>query len=362
MENFETIEKKYKLNGQHFECDSHYYFDELEERFFFYPLSSEISNLPVEIYVDESFAYERFEHPLWIYFQNTYEEGKRNFVPMLVETTSMAENYNLELFKEDYYKIQSFVFQLKHLLKLFANEKIKTNDFESAIKEYYSYKSLQEIYNFLNIKFGLVNQLNETSNNSNMLLEMATLEPEETGLPVKLWVDTAQEYKKGGHGHRIKFQYAPHITKTKDYATFTIPEKEVKNLPKKYYNIELINKINNFVSANEKYICDLADMKISLKIFKENLIKIDTNGYPIEITKYSDYKVKQKYDKANITVVINKEGKLNCINNITNKLMFDWFDWINDFRYYSKENKWFSTAGKDNFVYIIYNDGTKHLM
>lgn len=42
--------------------------------------------------------------------------------------------------------------------------------------------------------------------------------------------------------------------------------------------------------------------------------------------------------------------------------MFDWFDWINDFRYYPKENKWFSTAGKDNFVYTIYNDGTKHLM
>ena len=52
------MKEKFKINDTGFICDGKYYFDEQEERFFFYPLSTNDTGLMTTLYVDESFAFE----------------------------------------------------------------------------------------------------------------------------------------------------------------------------------------------------------------------------------------------------------------------------------------------------------------
>lgn len=48
--------------------------------------------------------------------------------------------------------------------------------------------------------------LKEVSKDSSRFNEMAVSRKDKTGLPVNIYLDTNETYKRGGHGKRIKFQ------------------------------------------------------------------------------------------------------------------------------------------------------------
>lgn len=355
------MKEKFKINDTGFICDGKYYFDEQEERFFFYPLSTNDTGLMTTLYIDESFAFERFNHPVWLYINNTYNQSERKFIPMLLDTLRIADNYQLNLFENDYLEIQSFVYQFKKLLILLANEKIKIKDFLTAVQDWKSSNSLNQIYENLNFNFGLLDTIDKISNgsiNNNILLEMATLEPEETGLPMKLWVDTNKEYLRGKHGHCIKFQYAPHIRKTSDYATYTIPDGKILNLPDRYYDSEKLKLLQRFVDANKDNLIKLADNIIDTAIFKEHMIKLDERGYPISGNiSEQKYRIIKTFDNNSLSMVIDKNKRYNFLNRYGVLMSDIWFDWADDFRYSGKLDRWVARAGKGDKIYVLLDNG-----
>ena len=164
------MKEKFKINDTGFICDGKYYFDEQEERFFFYPLSTNDTGLMTTLYVDESFAFERFNHPVWLYINNTYNQSERKYIPMLLDTGKVADNYQLNLFENDYLEIQSFAYQFKKLLILLANEKRKIKDFLAAVQCWNPPKTINQISeNVSEPKYRIVKTFD--SNNLSMLID-----------------------------------------------------------------------------------------------------------------------------------------------------------------------------------------------
>ena len=164
------MKENFKIESNKFICDGKYYFDEQEERFFFYPLSPNDTGLMTTLYVDESFAFERFNHPLWLYINNTYNQSERKYIPMLLDTCKVADNYQLNLFENDYLEIQSFAYQFKKLLILLANEKIKIKDFLAAAQGWNPLKTINLISeNVSEPKYRIVKTFD--SNNLSMVID-----------------------------------------------------------------------------------------------------------------------------------------------------------------------------------------------
>lgn len=113
------------------------------------------------------------------------------------------------------------------------------------------------------------------------LTEMSNCRSRKTGLPVNIWIDETETYKKAKHSKRIKFQ----INKNPSFQLEntcsmlldgSIPKKifqKVKNKSEYKLTNEDIEQVKNFV-INNNYALDLiADQKLDLDDFWEFCIK-----------------------------------------------------------------------------------------
>ena len=244
-----------------------YYVNEIEELSLFTYCSKRRTQLPVDLFIDTSKIYEYFEHPLWLYFQNSYNSTDDLWLPIYVanQPELVYKNEIVNISNNDLNKIILFIKKFKKSLINVADEKKKYIDFFKELKNYY----FNETINLTSYIFG---------NNIN---EMANLDPDETGIPVKIWVDEKQSYKLGGHTYRLKFAWPKEEKNSHNFVTMRFHDKEIE--PEKYRNQipgKLKKKISNFIDANEQLLKDLADKKIEVEDFQMQVWPLDAKGYP----------------------------------------------------------------------------------
>lgn len=110
------------------------------------------------------------------------------------------------------------------------------------------------------------------------LQEMANVRKKQTGLPVNIWIDEAETYKKGKHSKRIKFQMDKGLNYKEPACPMlldgTIPEKVWKKMQKECsLSTEEIKEIQAFVINNAYALDKLADQLIWKEDFFEFMIK-----------------------------------------------------------------------------------------
>lgn len=107
--------------------------------------------------------------------------------------------------------------------------------------------------------------------------EMATLRKNRSGLPVNLYLDDAQSYKKGGHWKRIKFQADKgNSPNTRDMIPMSIEDEPRIMAGASYTKLSSadIEKVRNFVKANKELLLKLADFEIDFPEFVQKMKKV----------------------------------------------------------------------------------------
>lgn len=105
------------------------------------------------------------------------------------------------------------------------------------------------------------------------LQEMANVRKKQTGLPVNIWIDEAETYKKGKHSKFIKFQ----MDKGLNFKEPTCPMLLDGTIPEKVLQCSIskseIKEIQTFVINNAYALDKLADQLIWKEDFFEFMIK-----------------------------------------------------------------------------------------
>ena len=122
-------------------------------------------------------------------------------------------------------------------------------------------------------------ELSERSDSSEKLdplEEMSNFTKDMTGLPVNIWLDDSSAYIRGGHAKRIKFQ-GDYANRTNGKNLFSMiisnsdPEIPKDQISKVRLPAKDINAIKAFVKKNAELLNQLADQKVNIKYFLDNM-------------------------------------------------------------------------------------------
>ena len=113
-----------------------------------------------------------------------------------------------------------------------------------------------------------------------MVVEMATYGPEQTGLPVKVYVDDTKSYMRSGHNqsYRFKYQQDTNISNPRQWIPVTIPDLQIMNngkLPPSVIQQRKVNLVLQWAKGNMNLLLQLRDDKINGEYFKENMKTLD---------------------------------------------------------------------------------------
>lgn len=92
--------------------------------------------------IDEGHAHERYNHPLWIYFDNGYDRiVGLELVPMIVcEEPYLPYDKPLKITTEDWEILKTFVRTFRNELQAVAERQMEIEDFQKFIEEDYYYQ------------------------------------------------------------------------------------------------------------------------------------------------------------------------------------------------------------------------------
>jgi hypothetical protein len=285
----------------------------------FVGLRGETTGLPVYIYVNQCCFYNPIEHPLWIYFQNDYEErnGYNQFLPMSVhDNPRVMCDKKIRLKSNDLEKIAKWITINKQELIDLSEEKISDTEFFNSIRNNYWI-----LFENLSLK-------------KLLLLEMPTLRPEFTGLNVPIWVDGERDIP---HAPRIKFQ-AVVGTHSDSWSSMVIDDKkmQIENLPPKYdIDDNEIERVYKFVKVNKGPLLQLSQGKIDFENdFKAKIVKIGDNGqliYPPKIENIYNHCKKIEDAGYGLTLVKSDDNMFNYSNKYDEIISPVWFSQANHF-------------------------------
>lgn len=125
------------------------------------------------------------------------------------------------------------------------------------------------------IESGLDEVVSSNINEDDMLLEMATLRKNVTGLPVNIWVDDCGVYKNSGHSNRIKFQGDTGDSPIpRNMLEMTIDgTRIIGDITKTKLKTRDLNKVKEFVNRNRILLLKLGEAEIDIFQFKELMEK-----------------------------------------------------------------------------------------
>ena len=126
-----------------------------------------------------------------------------------------------------------------------------------------------------------ISEIKERLEEKQRLEEMAICRPSKTGLPVNIWIDETEAYKKGKHVKRIRFQIN---RKSKFQPSNTCPMMLDGKIPEKVWQKVKQNKefsltsgdknsVENFVVNNSYALDKVADQLLWLDDFWDIFIK-----------------------------------------------------------------------------------------
>lgn len=195
------------------------------------------TGLNVDIFIDDSEAYKRNGHPLWVYMQNDYNDIS-NVIPIDVETSNQIVLYpkNVGISLTDYQQVLKYISQNRELIIKLTDKTIDHLEYEeqqSPIRD------------------------NSSDYRAQSLCEMATLSTKQSGLPTIIWLD---EGVPSQHGPRIKFKASNEQHMTNEFSSMSIcSNPTVYNMPAKpTLRKRDLKKIRNFVIINLELLLALS--------------------------------------------------------------------------------------------------------
>ena len=276
-------------------------YDEFEN----YDLMDEVEGIHCRVLVDGCFSYIHYNHPLWVLFQNGYDEENDPWVPLTVSKyPSMVYHVELRIPTPTFNNLCRFVSCNASMLRDIAiMEKSLLYEFDELVKNY-------------------------EDNRQMLLTEMANLYPSETGLKGRIWLDTGKTYLRGGHGARIKYYYGKGKNEYVSIGTndqFPIygdyPEGKKRD----------VDNAVEWIAYNLPLIDNAMDGRISDKEFKERMSRM-SNGKMVsrESERYIPYR---RVPKTNYFIITRpSDGWFNIAkDDDTQKPLFPklWFQNIN---------------------------------
>ena len=205
-------------------------------------LAKKDTGLPYDIYVDCEFAYKRYNHSLCLYVDI---DGKP--IPVKLSYNPVPIGGRVPNFDV----LKTFIRKNYVTLIYYANFKISGGEFFRRLD-----KNLND----------------ETIN------ELTSYSPQDTNLPVWVWIDDNQSYKRSGHNqsYRMKFQQDPDIHETRLWMPLLLPSLEIHEsdtIPRCKIQQRKINKVIQWAKLNMEALLLLKDAKITGDDFTTKYLK-----------------------------------------------------------------------------------------
>ena len=159
---------------------------------------------------------------------------------------------------EEYGEIYEWINKNYKDLCLLGNEKISYSDFIKTIKR---------------------NQLIESKG---LIEEMSVIQPSESGVGLKIWVDEVGQWKNVEHNSpRVKIENPKGNSNTRQWTPIILPDLKIVNQNNFEVNGKLYKKLMLFLKYNNKNIIDLSYGKITYDEFIRKMTSLDNKGNAI---------------------------------------------------------------------------------
>mgnify|MGYP006928560087 CR=1 FL=1 len=147
--------------------------------------------------------------------------------------------------------------------------------------------------------FDYVDAYKNTHQEFQLVGEMSRLSPQETGLPIWIYVDDTGSYMASGHSnsYRYKFQQDRSAKNPKLWMPVQVPLMKIMSndtLPKCNISQKDIDKVLVWGDLNKDLLLQLKDNKITGREFKNSMVKFNKNGNTINVLLDSEIDNKQK--------------------------------------------------------------------
>lgn len=227
--------------------------DEINEYMWLKP---NLTNVGVDIFVDDGGAYLRHNHELLLFARNGYGRGTADFIPFSISNKPkvLDDDMDFNIAYDVIFSIQDFIQANLYALKSLADERISQEMFVQSINKVKT-----------NLRF--------VGESKTIISEMATLRTTDSQLSVDIWLDEGSTFQ--GYAPRIIFRASNEQRTTREFSSMLItPEATIENMPE---NSPLrkkdIYKLKRFVINNMENLLKLANGEIDyLTEFKPNMI------------------------------------------------------------------------------------------
>ena len=212
------------------------------------------TGLPYYVFIDNGECYQEFHHPLCLYVYNQpgdiVPDGK--ITPVIISD-------NPQVVGDELYKGNEEVFEF---IKNNLNNLLLLADMKIDIGNFYD--------DFLSSKQRYA-----------MVDEMSVLNPEVTGLPVKVYVDDTGSYKRSGHNqsYRFKYQQDKDIANPYLWMPILIPSLKIeksKGIPPRKVKASVEKMVLEWGKKNLDLLIKLGKQEIDGITFEENMVRYDT--------------------------------------------------------------------------------------
>ena len=219
-----------------------YYMNSEEELMEFMWIRPRITNLNVDIFVDDGMSYIRHNHELLLFVRNGYDKSINEFIPFSVSKNPIIldDMIDFNISYDDIFDVQDFILSNLDTLKSLANKNISQLLFVQSIR-IPSHTLCEE---------------------AKLLTEMSTLRKEDTNLPMDIWVDEGATYQ--GHAPRLKFRASREQRNTRDFSSMLLTNPPtIENLPRNSpLRSKDIEKLKTFVIDNLDSLLKLSNGEI----------------------------------------------------------------------------------------------------
>lgn len=233
-----------------------YRMEDTEEIYEYMWLKPNLTNVGVDIFVDDGGAYLRHNHELLLFARNGYGRGTADFIPFSISNKPkvLDDDMDFNIAYDVIFSIQDFIQANLYSLKSLADERVSQEMFVQSINKVKT-----------NLRF--------VGESKTIISEMATLRTTDSQLPVDIWLDEGSTFQ--GYAPRFKFRASNEQRTTREFSSMLItPEANIENMPE---NSPLrkkdIYKLKRFVINNMENLLKLANGEIDyLTEFKPNMI------------------------------------------------------------------------------------------
>lgn len=309
-------------------------------------IDTQLTGLPVDLYLDDGAATESFNHPVVVFMQNSYNIYDFNAkVPISADSkVRNVQHKQIKIYHRDYVKVRLWIYYHLKYIKLLSDRQIDVFTLYKLLKkEKEEKKAVTESYS---------------------LNEMAILHGSLFGIDYDIWIDNGQIWRQSGHAPRLKIQPPQRPKNSNNWYPFSMEDMEFltdngKRDASKYKKKSL-NDIKEFIKGNKKVFDDIITQSRlwSMDEIYEKIRSLDDiRENPDIYTKDEDVAViiplQPVTNDNRYSVVMDKNNhKYAIYDKNTSSVVSDWFD--------KTIIPYKNTDSNGDYFRAVDNDGNQH--